>query len=352
MSWKQLIKESITDPAPFFDAHDPDLPGLGPVVEKYPMRINAYYRSLIKTKNDPMWKQVVPDVRELAGDKGLPDPLCEENQSPVPGLIHRYPNRVVFLVSGQCAVYCRFCMRKRKVGTQPVTDRANLADGLDYIKKTTVINEVILSGGDPLMMDDDRLEWLLKAIRSNTHVKVIRVHSRMPCALPQRITPRLVKILSDIHPVFVNTHFNHPDEVTPQAVDACTRLVDGGIPTGCQTVLLHGVNDHPAIMKELMEKLLLMRVRPYYIHQADPVCGTGHFHAPLQKGLEIMKKLRGHISGMGVPQFMVDLPGGGGKTPVLPEYVMQKEPDFWRIKNFEGKTFKYPVTGTPTGNFP
>ncbi|MCP4107103.1 MAG: KamA family radical SAM protein [Desulfobacteraceae bacterium] len=313
------------------------------VIERYPMRINPYYLSLIRSPGDPIWKQAVPDIAEMNDPYGTDDPLSEEKQSPVPNLIHRYPDRVVFLVSAQCAVFCRYCMRKRKVGSAfAVTDKTIRA-GLDYIQNNTKIRDVILSGGDPLLLDDDLLYDILKKIRSMSHVQIIRIHTRVPCTLPHRVTSDLADILKKFHPLYINTHFNHPCEITPESTAACNILADAGIPLGCQTVLLKGVNDNPEIMKRLMHQLLMIRVKPYYIHQLDLAHGTSHFRTSPETGLDIMNNLRGHTSGMCVPHFMIDLPGGGGKIPLVPEHVTERKQDKWIIKNYEGKIYEYSI---------
>ncbi len=312
------------------------------------MRINPYYLSLIRSAGDPLWKQAVPDIAELRDFLETDDPLTEEKQSPVPGLIHRYPDRVVFLVSSRCAVFCRHCMRKRKVGHPFVVTEKTIRDGILYIRENRAVRDVILSGGDPLLLEDEPLRDILEQIHGISHVETIRIHTRVPCTLPQRITPELAGMLKRFHPLFINTHFNHPDEITPEATLACSRLADAGIPLGCQTVLLKGVNDRPEIMVRLMRKLLSIRVRPYYIHQGDLVRGTGHFHTSVSKGLEIMAALRGHVSGMAVPQYMIDLPGGGGKIPLLPEYILEKRPDLWRIRTWDGRIVEYPLAVSDT----
>lgn len=281
----------------------------------------------------------MPDLSELADDAGSDDPLCEEMLSPVPGLIHRYPDRVVLLTSQQCAMRCRFCMRKRWAGVP-----SNTLDGaIDYLRRTPAVREVILSGGDPLMLDDDRLAGLLESIRMIDHVQLIRIHSRMPCTLPQRITDDLVRLLRAFQPLYLNVHFNHPDEITDYSQRACAKLADAGIPLGSQTVLLKGVNDDAAVMYRLLQGLLSMRVRPYYLHHVDRVSGTAHFQVPLETGLSIMTHLRGRLSGMGVPHYMLDLPGGGGKIPLTPDYVVKKQTDHWILRNFEGRQFYYPL---------
>ena len=337
--WKTLLAQSVTTVGKLAERFGFSLEHLAPVVSSFPMRINPYYLSLIREPGDPLWRQAVPDVAELADKTGTEDPLCEEHLSPVPGLIHRYPDRVVLLASQQCAMYCRFCMRKRRVNIP--SDRTDAA--IDYLRRTPAVHEVILSGGDPLMLDDEALTTLLESIRAIDHVRLIRIHSRMPCTLPHRVTDDLVRLLADFQPLYLNIHFNHPDEITDRSRSACAGLADAGIPLGSQTVLLKGVNDSAEVMHRLMETLLCMRVRPYYLHQVDRVYGTAHFQSPIDKGLDIMRHLRGRLSGMGVPYFMVDLPGGGGKVPLTPDYVAEKRSDHWKLKNFEGRVFSYPL---------
>jgi lysine 2,3-aminomutase len=269
------------------------------------------------------------------------DPLEEENQSPVPNLIHRYPDRALFLVCSECAMYCRFCTRKRKVGGENmVINRDTLAEGLRYIRNHPEIRDVILSGGDPLLLVDERLEEILKELRAIPSVEIIRIGTRTPVVLPQRITPALVRMLRRFHPLFINTHFNHPAEITELAARACGRLADAGIPLGNQTVLLRGVNDGPETMKRLMQKLLAIRVRPYYIYQADMVQGTDHFRTTVEEGLQVIRGLRGHTSGMAVPAYVIDAPGGGGKIPLLPDYLQQLG-DEVVLKNYLGETYRY-----------
>lgn len=339
--WRALLAESVTTTEQLAQRFDVDPGQLAPVIDSFPMRINPYYLSLIRQPGDPLWRQAVPDPAELADGAGTADPLREEAHSPVPGLIHRYPDRVVLLASEQCAMVCRFCMRKRRVGGAVPDDR--IAAGIDYIRRTPALREVVLSGGDPLMLSDERLARLLEAIRAIDHVRLIRIHSRMPCTLPQRITMDLVRMLQAFQPLYLNVHFNHPDEITAQSREAIARMADAGIPLGSQTVLLYGVNDDAAVMHRLMETLLSMRVRPYYLHQLDRVCGTAHFRVPPDDGLAIMRHLRGRLSGMGVPHYMIDLPGGGGKVPLTPDYVVARHPDHWILRNFEDRRFVYPL---------
>lgn len=339
--WQTSLKASITDADRLADQLSVDAEPLRRVIHRYPMRINPYYLSLISSPGDPLWRQAVPDPAEMAETKQLADPSCEATQSPVPNLIHRYPTRVLFLVSAHCAMYCRHCMRKRMVGAPWRVTAGAIDQGLAYIRSRKEIREVILSGGDPLMCNDNQLETLLKALRAISHVQVIRIHTRMPCTLPQRITGGLADRLSRFHPLFINVQFNHPGEITDQAARACARLADAGIGLGSQTVLLRGVNDDPHVMARLMEELLRIRVRPYYLHHPDPVRGTEHFRVSVRQGLDILRALRGRISGMAVPQYMIDLPDGGGKIPLLPPY--EEKDGLITVKNHRGDTFVYPM---------
>jgi lysine 2,3-aminomutase len=312
------------------------------VIDKYPMRINPYYLSLIKSKDDAIWKQAIPDVKELEDPEGLEDPLCEERDSPVPGLTHRYPDRVLFLVCNQCAMYCRFCTRKRKVGDpfKRIT-RSQILRGIEYIKGHPEIRDVLLSGGDPLLLSDNYLEWILKELRAIKHVEIIRIGTRVPCALPHRVTPELCNMLKKYHPLYVNVHFAHPAEITELSSSACSMLADAGILLSSQTVLLKGVNDDPKVMKDLMQKLLKIRVRPYYIYQADMTKGINHFRAKVEKGMEIISSIQGWTSGLAVPHFVIDSPGGGGKIPILPNYVVSRDDKKIVLRNYSGKTYTY-----------
>lgn len=342
LSWRELLSQSLATPVELAAVLGQDSCAIEPVTTHFPARINPYYLSLIRERGDALWRQAVPDAAELEADNGSPDPLCEELQSPVPGLTHRYPDRAILLVAEQCAMFCRFCMRKRKTGGCGTVSPDTIKAGLAYIRNTPTIRDVILSGGDPLMLDDTELEYILEEVRAIPHVEIIRIHSRMPCTLPQRITPELTQMLRRFQPLFVNTHFNHPHELTPEAAKACALLSDAGISLGCQTVLLKGVNDNPAVMQKLMTGLLRLRVRPYYLHHPDAVSGTAHFRPGVERGLEIMQSLRGHISGMAVPQYMLDLPLGGGKVPVLPEYICGREEGYLILKNYQGEIYRYP----------
>ena len=311
------------------------------VASLYPFQLSQSYADLIKQENDPVWKQCVPSRFELQDHEQLPDPLAETMLSPVAGLIHRYPDRAVLLVSNRCPVYCRFCMRKRHVGEgdSPLS-RSALDAALDYISATPSISDVILSGGDPLMLDDNSLLYLLTRLRAIQHISIIRIGTRIPVTMPERITRELCSILKRFHPLYINTHFNHPTEITAASSEACKMLADAGIPLGNQTVLLAGVNDSIDVMRELMKGLLGIRVRPYYIHQMDLVKGTAHFRTPVSKGLEIVRGLRGHISGLAVPHYVIDLPGGKGKVAILPD-CMERQGDLLYLMNYKGERIVY-----------
>jgi lysine 2,3-aminomutase len=344
-TWKKLVSSSITTAEQLSKSckHPLNLEELNEVIQKFPMSINPYYLSLIESVDDPIWKQCIPDIKELHDDVGIEDPLHEEVDMPVPGLTHRYPDRVLFLISNQCAMYCRFCTRKRKVGDphKPIT-KTQIMKGIEYIREHKEVRDVLISGGDPLMMPDSFIDWVLGEVRSIPHVEMIRIGTRTPCTLPQRITPELCAMLKKYHPLFVNTHFNHPNEVTQESKAACEMLADAGIPLGNQTVLMKGINDDPSVMKELVHKLLMMRVKPYYLYQADLVQGTNHFRTPVQAGLDIIDSLRGHTSGLAVPHYIIDTPGGGGKIPLIPNYVESKDGKKIILRNYEDKRFEYP----------
>lgn len=313
--------------------------------EEFNMGITPYYASLIDSDdpNCPIRLQSVPKAGELTIlDTELEDPLAEEKYMPVPGVTHRYPDRVLFYTTHNCPVYCRHCTRKRKVADpSSATASKQLEDGLAYIGSHPEIRDVVISGGDALSNSDDRLEYILSRLRAMEHIEVFRIATRNLVTLPQRVTDNFAKMLSKYHPVFVHTHFNHPKECTKEAFDACAKLADAGCVINNQMVLLKGVNDKPEIVKELNHKLLLMRVRPYYIFQCDQSQGIGHFRTPIETGLEIIEKLRGWTSGMAVPHFVVDCPGGGGKIPLIPNYVVGRDGKKWTFRNYQGKHFDY-----------
>ncbi|MGA1872574.1 MAG: KamA family radical SAM protein [Thermoplasmatota archaeon] len=310
------------------------------VKRRYPMKVTRYYLSLIKEKNDPIWKQCVPDMEELRDTLNVEDPLKEEEHTPVPYLVHKYPDRVLLLASSKCAMYCRFCTRKRKVGRIQQIPMEDIMNAISYVEEHTEVRDVIVSGGDPLMRTDRELEMIISKLRSIPHVEVIRLGSRMPCVNPARVTKRLASMIAKYHPVFMNIHFNHPSEITKEVKDACALLSDAGIPLGSQTVLLRGVNDDPAVMKELMRKLLGIRVRPYYIYQCDLVKGVEHFRTEVETGIEIMKHLQGFTSGLGLPHFVID--GPGGKVPISPQYVKEITSDQIIVTNYLDQMYSYP----------
>lgn len=311
-----------------------------------PVGITPYYLSLIDRENadDPLRKTVIPRTNEFLRTPGeADDPLGEDGHSPVPGLVHRYPDRVLLLALDFCSTYCRYCTRSRVVGHGEIMpNESRLEQAFAYLREHTEIRDVLISGGDPLALSEDRLDWILSHLRDIPHIEFVRIGTKMPAVLPQRITPQLCRVLRKYHPLWMSVHFLHPDECTPEAVQACGRLVDAGIPLGSQTVLLKGVNDDVETMKSLVHKLLMARVRPYYLYQCDPISGSAHFRTPVAKGLEIIEGLRGHTTGYAVPTYVIDAPGGGGKIPLQPNSIVGREGDYVVLKNFEGKTFRYP----------
>ena len=302
--------------------------------------ITPYFASLIDPDDPtcPIRRQVVPTGRELVPfNAEMQDSLAEDLMSPVPGLVHRYPDRVLLLLTTQCASYCRYCTRSRIVGDPHANFRPEeFAAQIDYLRRTPQVRDVLLSGGDPLILSPKVLEGVLAELRQIRHIEVIRIGTRVPIFLPQRITPDLVEMLAKYHPLWMNVHVNHPKEITPEVEDALDRLARAGIPLGSQTVLLRGINDHPVVMGKLMRELVRCRVRPYYIYQCDEVSGAGHFRTTVAKGIEIMEALRGHLSGFAVPTYVVDLPGSGGKVPVAPNYLLSQGQGRVVLRNFEG----------------
>ncbi len=341
--WKRVLAESITKPKDLAKHLGVDPKEIEDVVGPYPMRITPTVLSTIKGKGDAIWKQVVPDSIEMDDIDAPDDPLEEDTDSPVPHLVHRYPDRVLLMVTNQCPIYCRFCTRKRLVGKPGFLKKGELDQAIAYLHEHTEVRDVILSGGDPLLLPDNLLERILKALRTIPHLELIRFGTRVPGTLPQRITPELCDVIKKYHPIYMNLHFNHPDELTSEVKEACGRLADAGVPLGAQTVLLKGVNDDPDIMKRLMHQLLLARVKPYYLYQADLTKGTNHFRTTVETGLRIIQALQGHTSGMAVPHFVIDAPGGGGKIPILPsDYLLNLDENGAVLKNYENKTYHYP----------
>src|SRR5215216_4787625 len=345
-TWQEVLRKnsiaSLEALAQKFGTENfPELERLRLAAENFEFRISPAMVDLIKSPDDPIWRQYVPSVEELEVVDGIVDSLNEDADSPVPNITHRYPDRALFLVSPVCATYCRFCTRRRKVGDPEKIPLNQFDSAFEYLRQHTEIRDVIMSGGDPMMLSDRRLEYFFQQLRAIPHIEIIRLGSRITSHLPERITPEFCEMVQKYHPVFMNTHFNHPDELTPAAVAALDRLSKAGIPLGCQTVLLKDVNDDPKVMMKLMHELLKARVRPYYIYMADQVAGGEHFRTTVQKGLEIIQALRGWTSGLAVPQFVIDAPGGGGKVPLLPEYVEEINDDEVVFRNYEGKRFTY-----------
>ena len=313
---------------------------------KLPLAITPYYLSLLvgHSEDYALRRTVVPTINELVQmPEEADDPLGEDHQSPVPGLVHRYPDRVLFLTLDFCSTYCRYCTRSRVVGHGRLFfNRRRLEQALEYIRRTPTVRDVLLSGGDPLTLSDSRLDWLLTRLRQIKHVEIIRIGTKIPAVLPQRITPQLVRMLKRHHPLWMSLHFTHPDECTPESSRACQRLADAGIPLGSQTVLLNRINDSVEIMGQLVHSLMRMRVRPYYLYQCDPISGSSHFRTPVERGLEIIQGLRGFTSGYAVPTYVIDAPGGGGKIPLMPGYCQGHDGGNLVLRNYEGKTYRYP----------
>ncbi|MFQ5454593.1 MAG: KamA family radical SAM protein [Nitrospirota bacterium] len=346
--WKDILRKSISSPEELTEYLDVDIEEIREVIDVYPMRITPYMLDLIKEKDDPIARQVIPSRDEIFNQFGSDDPLNENTDSPVVNLVHRYPDRALLIVTNQCPAYCRFCTRKRLVGRPDFVTNGTIYRGIEYIREHKEIRDVILSGGDPLLLTDELLERILRSLRDIPHVEIIRIGTRIPCTLPQRITSGLCKVLKRYHPVYINLHFNHPDEITPESRQATEMLADTGIPLGCQTVLLKGINDDPDTMKRLMHRLLEIRVRPYYLYQADIVNGTDHFRTTVECGLDVIRSLHGFTSGLAIPNYVIDTPGGGGKITILPnDFVLHFDNKEIILKNYENNTYKYPQITEP-----
>lgn len=319
--------------------------GIRRCLETLRMAVTPYYATLMDPDDpaDPIRRQGIPTLHELEfSPEDLDDPLYEDVDSPVPGLTHRYPDRVLFLVTDQCSMYCRHCTRRRWAGTTDQPRRKTEIDAaVEYIRKTPAVRDVVLSGGDALLLSDERLEYIIASLRRISHVEIIRLGTRTPAVMPQRITADLVEMLAKYHPIYVNTHFNHPRELTPASVGALERLANAGIPLGNQTVLLRGINDCPVLLRQLFHGLLKARVRPYYLFQCDLSRGLAHFRTPVARGIEIIEMLRGHTSGLAVPTFAIDGPGGAGKIPLGPQYVVSQAPGMYVLRNYEGTLTVY-----------
>ena len=347
-SWAWQVRnriENVDELKKYVNLTEEEEAGARKATEQLRMAITPYYLTLINKEdhNDPVRLQAIPTASEVHfSSADLADPLHEDEDSPVPGLTHRYPDRVLLLITDQCSMYCRHCTRRRFAGqTDSAMGMSKIDAAIEYIRNTPEIRDVLLSGGDALLQSDDRLEEIISKLRAIPHVEIIRIGSRVPVVMPQRITDDLVNMLKKYHPIWLNTHFNHPNEITEESKAACEKLANAGIPLGNQSVLLAGINDCVHVMKDLVHGLVKMRVRPYYIYQCDLSQGLEHFRTPVSKGIEIIEGLRGHTSGFCVPTFVVDAPGGGGKTPVMPQYVISQAPGKVVLRNFEGVITTY-----------
>ena len=347
--WHWQVKNCITRPdhlKRFVDLTPEEEAYFERSISELPLKITPYYMRLIQglPKNHPLRKTVVPTIHEwFKSPSEADDPLHEESHSPVPGLVHRYPDRVLLLILDFCATYCRYCTRSRVVGKGTIhPQKSRLEMAISYIRRTPAIRDVLLSGGDPLLLSDDRLAWILSQLRDIPHVEVIRIGTKVPMVLPQRITSNLVRMLKKFHPLWMSLHVAHPEECNPVSSRACQRLADAGVPLGSQTVLLKGVNDTIETMTQLVHRLMQMRVRPYYLYQCDPVSGTSHFRTSVQEGVDIIRGLRGHTSGYAVPNYVIDAPGGGGKIPVMPNYIVSHDKNRLILENYSHQHFCYP----------
>lgn len=348
-NWKWQLKNRITSVenlSRIINISEEEKQEISLCLEKFRMAVTPYYASLIDPDNPdcPIRKQSVPSFRELSIlPCELQDPLGEEHDSPVENIVHRYPDRVLFLITHKCSMYCRHCTRRRVVGEEDFSIHEKTLDtAIAYIQGNPAIRDVLISGGDPLVMTDSFLEHIMQRLRGISHLEIIRIGTRTPVVLPMRITGSLLKMLKKYQPVWINTHFNHPVEITPSSAEACARIVDAGIPLGNQSVLLRGINDDAAVLKELCLKLVKNRVRPYYLYQCDMAQGIGHFRTPVEKGIEIMKSLRGYISGYAIPSYVIDAPMGGGKIPINPDYLVSIDPNQVIMKNYREDVYTYP----------
>ncbi|KGL52753.1 lysine 2,3-aminomutase [Porphyromonas canoris] len=346
--WKWQVKnriETVEDLKKYISLTPEEEQGIRESLKTIRMSITPYYLSLIDPNDphDPVRKQSIPTENELhVSPSDLQDPLHEDSDSPVPGLTHRYPDRVLFLITDMCAMYCRHCTRRRFAGQRDAASPQKRIDAcIDYIARTPQVRDVLLSGGDALLMSDSKIEYILQRLREIPHVEIIRFGSRTPVVMPQRITPEFCEMIKKYHPIWLNTHFNHPNEITKESSEACARLANAGVPLGNQSVLLRGINDCTHIMKKLVHELVKIRVRPYYIYICDQSMGIGHFRTPVSKGIEIIENLRGHTSGYAVPTFVIDAPGGGGKIPVMPSYMISQSPNRVVVRNYEGVISTY-----------
>ena len=347
-SWKWQLKnriEKLDDLKKIIRLTSEEEEGIKVSLKTLRMAITPYFLSLIDPDNSscPIRRQSIPTIAELyRSEADLLDPLGEDEYSPAPGLTHRYPDRALFLITDQCAMYCRHCTRRRFAGQRDAAlPSGHIDQGIDYIARTPEVRDVVVSGGDALLVSDKMLESILQRLRAIPHVEIIRIHTRTPVVCPQRITDDLAKMLKKYHPIWASVQFNHPNEITPESAVACGKMVDAGICLSNQSVLLRGINDCPEVMKQLLYDMVKIRVRPYYLYQCDLSMGLEHFRTPVSKGIEIIENLRGHISGFAIPTFVVDAPGGGGKIPVMPQYLISQSPEKVVLRNFEGVITTY-----------
>ncbi|GAW91507.1 glutamate 2,3-aminomutase [Calderihabitans maritimus] len=351
-NWKWQLRNRFTSTeqlAKVLDLTDQEIEDIERVGKKYRWAASPYYVSLMDPKdpNCPIRKQAIPCIEELNDTVGEADPMGEEFTSPAPGITRRYPDRLIINVTNLCAMYCRHCQRRRNIGeVDKVTPKADLEAALDYVRQNPEIRDVLLTGGDAFMLSNDQLDWLLGELDKIEHVEIKRLGTRTLVTMPMRVTPELCAVLEKHHPVYVNTHFNHPKEITPEVAKACDRLTKAGVPIGNQAVLLRGINNDPHVMKKLNHELLKVRIRPYYIFHAKPVKGTTHFITRVEEGIQIMEHLRGYTSGLAIPTYLINAPHGYGKTPMLPEYLVSSGPDYVTIRTWEGRVMKYP-NGVP-----
>lgn len=337
--------ETVESLSKYIDLTPEEVEGVQKCLRTYRMAVTPYFLSLINPEDpyDPIRRQAIPTAEELyIAPEDLRDPLHEETDSPCTGLTHRYPDRVLFLVTNKCAMYCRHCTRRRFSGQEDTAlSRAEIDNSIAYIRAHTEVRDVLISGGDPLTLSDSKLEYILSGLRSIEHVEIIRIGTRIPVVMPQRVTPELCFMLKKYHPLWINIHANHPNEITPESTEACSKLLDAGIPLGNQTVLLAGVNDCVHVMRSLMRKLVQIRVRPYYIYQCDLSLGLSSFRTSVAKGIEVMEGLQGHTTGFAVPTFVIDAPGGGGKIPIMPNHIISQGHRKYVLRNFEGRITTY-----------
>ncbi|MFH0945008.1 MAG: KamA family radical SAM protein [Planctomycetota bacterium] len=347
--WRWQLRKRLRSPEEFqrvFDLSTEELAALQGMRGKFPAAVTPFYASLLNRTDpgQPLRRSVIPTLSEFETHYGeADDPLAEDACSPVEGLVHRYPDRALFLVSDHCAVYCRYCTRARVVGSGAMSPNVKRWEGaFRYLEAHQEVRDVLISGGDPLTLSDDKLDYLLSRLRAIPHLEFIRIGTKVPAVLPQRVTPELTQVLSRYHPLWMSLHFTHGDELVPEVVAACERLANAGIPLGSQTVLLRGINDNVPTLKRLFHGLLRARVRPYYLYQCDPISGSAHLRTPVETGLELIAGLRGHTTGYAVPQFVIDAPGGGGKIPLMADAVLGRDGDDLLLRNWAGGTFRYP----------